>query len=877
MGAQEWTTAAQRDYLTQMLPLFLVALSKPGNKAQQRFWATLSEGWFDLFPEPLSPNLSVAEVAATLERRKNQLRTWMRYRKSPRGVAAAAHARKKTDALFKAFRQKKGTRPYRLIEVYQKMHGPKVRQESLRRGYGLLTDEAEADLRGAAPAPDARVLSAEETKEAELLEEEESLARALHNRRERMKIQRAAATALLDGETDAVKQEGLLRIDVQDSEDEEEPSAGPSTKPAKRIRKKKPVKSAATVPTLDIPVPTAQVFTAPLVPAPATDVSGSEPATTDLPGLPGFDMAISEINSDIGGGSTFGLELSPQMFTPAEEAPLFLQPAPSMDSFSASTFASAPTFNFGETHQERPAPRVMHAGASFVFDREIGDNFGRQPSLRNSPRLTLPPAGVNLYSPPQPPPHRLGWTPSSFPAPSGLFDAFRPPRPTAESGSTASSAHGYGDHGYFPPSVNAPSPSSGASTPTSKIAAPATLALFRSVVTNVSPTSAPSVGPGYIESRPMAHPPKAKPPPRKPRDGGVSAPQSENEEPAGSASARRKPGRPRKTAPSADTSTPALTTTEAPAPQLESEEPAGSAVPKRNPGRPRKTAIEGPEAPRPPPQDVVATPTPAPALTGAAARAESARIRREATQLRSTTTEMLTRSKAIDAEKEKVEAGKRRLAELRCNPTGGADLVVVTRSRSALGKDADSSSVIRPVRKTRGEMTGSILAKAVDPNVVQEAQDAELLARLRKRKSPAPQTGPRRKVVSCGAHKKETRSRIEHTTTYSRKAYNGGDPTRPNLTLRVSCQIVGFGETVTRDSKLTNTLQKIEINQQATENRKQGGKVRESGRAAAGKGEARRGRRRARSQVPARIEGCKGSRRGAGKAGKRERGIRVTG
>ncbi|KAF8210687.1 hypothetical protein K438DRAFT_1958900 [Mycena galopus ATCC 62051] len=822
MGAQEWTTAAQRDYLTNMLPLFLVALAKPGNKAQQRFWATLNEGWFDLFPEPAPPNASTEDVAAALEQRKDRLKTWMCYRKSTRGMAATARAHKKTDALFKAFqKKKKGTRPYRAVEV---------RPEALRRGYGLLTDEAEVERLAGGPA---LVLSAEETKEAELREELESMNRVLENRRERMRIQRAAATALLDAETEAVKQEvmeqmavlnaarkkdggaeledaqspeqyqhaidqlvevatgvlqiieqatgwkptllcgglmpsrggaisakviclgttplgtdfqvfhpnfdeavklpfvqflkrafpheirdaraieaipgtleGLLRIDVQDSEDKEaaSASASASAKPAKRIRKKPVKKSAATVPTLDIAVSTAEAPTTTLIPTAAASASASEPATPpseDLPGLPGFDLAIAAINSDRGSSafSPSGLRLREEMFSfgddpRSDDATELLPPPSSLDPFPV------PAFIFdNNSGNDRPAPRAIHRGASFISDRDIGDSFGREPSIATAPhRLTLPPTGVGLYSPPPPAPPRLSWTPSCFPTPSGLFDAFRGGRPTAASSSTINSLGSGAINGIAPVTVtssvsassaNAPSsaPSLEASPPSQKIAAPATLALFRSVVTNVSSTPAPSVGPGYFESRPMAHPPKA---PCKPRAGGAPA---------------------------------------AAAPALQQATQDRGCATTSPPGATAATSTS--------------TST-TPALTGAAADAESARICREAAQLRSTTTEMLTRSKAMDAEKEKAEAGKRRLAELRRNPMGGADLVVVTRSKSKSQKDLDGSSLVRPVRKTRGEMTGSSLAKAVDPNVVQKAQDADLLARLQgKRKAQEPPRGPK--------------------------------------------------------------------------------------------------------------------------------------
>ncbi|KAF8214689.1 hypothetical protein K438DRAFT_1955735 [Mycena galopus ATCC 62051] len=755
-------------------------------------------------------------------------------------MAAAARARKKTDALFKAFqKKKKGTRPYRAVEVYQKMHGPKVRQEALRRRYGLLTDEAEVERLAAGPA---LVLSAEETKEAELREELESMNRTLENHREQMRIQRAAAMALLDAETEAVKQEvmeqmavlnaarrkdggaeledaqspeqhqhaidqlvevatgvlqiieqatgwkptllcggpmpshggaisvkviclgttplgadfqvfhsnfdeavkllfvqflkrafpheirdaraieaipdtleGLLRIDVQDSEDEEAASASapPSVKPAKRICKKPVKKSAATILTLDIAVSTAEAPTTTLIPTAAASASASEPATPlseDLPGLPGFDLAIAAINSDsygllpadawsgdehgsayqLRGSSAFspsGLRLREEMFSfgddpRSDDTTELLLPPSSLDPFPVPAFIF--DNNSSNTVQDHPAPRAIHRGASFISDHHIGDSFGEELSVATAPRrLTLPPAGVGLYSPPPPAPPRLSWTPSSFSPPSGLFDTFRGGRPTAASSSTINSL-GSGTINSVAPitvmspisasSTNAPSsdPSPETSTPSQKIAAPAMLALFRSVMTNVSSTPAPSIGPGYFESRPMAHPP------RRHANHGVEA-------------------------------LPLLLLLRH--------------------SRPRKTA----DAPPPPPPGAAAATSTStfttPALTGAAAEAESAHIHREAAQLRSTTTEMLTRSKAMDAEKEKAEAGKRRLAELRRNPTGGADLVVVTCSKSKSQKDLDGSSLVRP---------------AVDPNIVPKAQDADLLARLQgKRKAQEPPRGPK--------------------------------------------------------------------------------------------------------------------------------------
>jgi hypothetical protein len=146
-----------------------------------------------------------------------------------------------------------------------------------------------------------------------------------------------------------------------------------------------------------------------------------------------------------------------------------------------------------------------------------------------------------------------------------------------------------------------------------------------------------------------------------------------------------------------------------------------------------------------PPPSSPGTPLVIASLTGAAAVAESARLRGEEQCLCCDRTEQLQLSNHLEkkaAEVEAVHAG-------RCNPAGGADLVVVThpqRSRVPV-RNPDGSPIMREVTKKRGDMGGSQLAiPLADPNARQAETDAALLARLKKgkHKADAP-AAPKRK------------------------------------------------------------------------------------------------------------------------------------
>ncbi|KAJ7666481.1 hypothetical protein B0H14DRAFT_3539408 [Mycena olivaceomarginata] len=114
----------------------------------------------------------------------------------------------------------------------------------------------------------------------------------------------------------------------------------------------------------------------------------------------------------------------------------------------------------------------------------------------------------------------------------------------------------------------------------------------------------------------------------------------------------------------------------------------------------------------------------------ATAREESARIHREEAAQRNDRVELRKREKAME-EKEAVLTAA---ANHRCNPSGGADLVVMERPKCAVkaALNLDGTPVIRPVQRTRAELAGSRVAIGViDPSVQQVKADAELLKRFK--------------------------------------------------------------------------------------------------------------------------------------------------
>ncbi|KAJ7813720.1 hypothetical protein B0H14DRAFT_3477604 [Mycena olivaceomarginata] len=162
MAPKEWATQPQLEYLRKMLPKYRDARAGVKERSLARFWLLLDDGWFTRYPveaelgiivsgpgaEPLTPD-ELNLIGNTTTKMKKCLRTWMRWRAKPRAVVS------KRSTLFQILKRKKKTFPLRPLEVYQKIYCTKIRSEVMRRGYGLLNEEAEAERVALARDPNA--------------------------------------------------------------------------------------------------------------------------------------------------------------------------------------------------------------------------------------------------------------------------------------------------------------------------------------------------------------------------------------------------------------------------------------------------------------------------------------------------------------------------------------------------------------------------------------------------------------------------------------------------------------------------------------------------------------------------------------------------
>ncbi|KAJ7602955.1 hypothetical protein DFH06DRAFT_1152344 [Mycena polygramma] len=228
MGANEWTDDAQRDYLQGMFPTYLAALENSAKVQLSRFWAQLNEGWFEHWSEvekhnlvrgPDSPPWTAAQVKFLGEETyntKERLKSWMRYRegrlrrRAARGAAgssAPSHRGPHRRSLFRLL-EKVAKRPFRAVEIYQKMFGGKIKEQVMARGYGLLNEEAEAARERAADEAAAwaddsilmTVLTEADTKIAAAVEEDLTFGRTKRMRSARMSLWRNTSMEMLAAE-----------------------------------------------------------------------------------------------------------------------------------------------------------------------------------------------------------------------------------------------------------------------------------------------------------------------------------------------------------------------------------------------------------------------------------------------------------------------------------------------------------------------------------------------------------------------------------------------------------------------------------------------------------------------------------------------------
>ncbi|KAJ7735233.1 hypothetical protein B0H14DRAFT_3516922 [Mycena olivaceomarginata] len=227
MAPKEWATQPQLEYLRTMLPKYRDARAGVKEKSLARFWLLLDDGWFSRYPveaelgiivsgpgaEPLTPD-ELKLIGDATTKMKKRLRTWMRWRAKPRAVIS------KRSTLFQILKRKKKTRPLRALEVYQKIHRTKIRTEVMRRGYGLLNEEAEAERVALARDPDTEVtvMTPEEAQAEERKVEDQAVERVRTNRAARMSMLRTTAMELFAAEPEDVRAEVLAQMEEMNGE-----------------------------------------------------------------------------------------------------------------------------------------------------------------------------------------------------------------------------------------------------------------------------------------------------------------------------------------------------------------------------------------------------------------------------------------------------------------------------------------------------------------------------------------------------------------------------------------------------------------------------------------------------------------------------------
>ncbi|KAJ6613068.1 hypothetical protein B0H10DRAFT_255881 [Mycena sp. CBHHK59/15] len=228
MAPNPWATAEQTNFLTARLPSYLKAKENQKQKSLSRFWIQLEGEWFAIYKE--EPALGLPDAAPRSDLMPQQLtalgaatnfvyqrlKAWMRYQDSlssqgNRGASTSTATSKKSKrSLFKLLQKSGATRPMRAVEMYQKIHHVKIKEEVLSRGYGELNEETEAERAAATSEPgsiQARVLTEEELADAEFFEDRRAIERVQRNRRLRMSLWRTTSIEMYAAESDEVKRE----------------------------------------------------------------------------------------------------------------------------------------------------------------------------------------------------------------------------------------------------------------------------------------------------------------------------------------------------------------------------------------------------------------------------------------------------------------------------------------------------------------------------------------------------------------------------------------------------------------------------------------------------------------------------------------------
>ncbi|KAJ6626378.1 hypothetical protein B0H10DRAFT_1941935 [Mycena sp. CBHHK59/15] len=222
MVAHQWTDDVQCLYLSGQLPGYFVAKDNSRTISLTRYWSQLDKGWFESWPEETKLGLvrgpnddplteeQVKLLGEEMAKTKERLRSWMRYHEGwqrraagSAGPAPSNNCRGGKRSLFKLLDKQDAKRPYRKVDIYQKMFGSKIKEEVMANGYGALNEEAEAEHEHPI---DVTVLTEEDTKLAEMMADNLAVVRMRRHRVARMSQWHTTSIEMYTGESDEVKQ-----------------------------------------------------------------------------------------------------------------------------------------------------------------------------------------------------------------------------------------------------------------------------------------------------------------------------------------------------------------------------------------------------------------------------------------------------------------------------------------------------------------------------------------------------------------------------------------------------------------------------------------------------------------------------------------------
>ncbi|KAJ7153905.1 hypothetical protein C8R43DRAFT_1106586 [Mycena crocata] len=224
MAPNSWTTAEQAAFFARELPLYIAAKENSKKVPLTRYWTRMEEDFFVRWPEEAVLGLPITGpgvhhtsdqlklLGDATEKRKKQLVAYLRYQdrlvtQGKGDTSTSAPRGQKATGLFKVLQADKPTRNLQVVEMYQKLYRPKIKEEVLKRGYGDMNEEAAEAVRALPGSSGSALLSAEALRIVEAEEDRQTVERMQKARADRMSMWRATANELWEEESEDVRRE----------------------------------------------------------------------------------------------------------------------------------------------------------------------------------------------------------------------------------------------------------------------------------------------------------------------------------------------------------------------------------------------------------------------------------------------------------------------------------------------------------------------------------------------------------------------------------------------------------------------------------------------------------------------------------------------